>query len=235
VSDARIPYHVGAARGFRYREVPAELESEVETWLDARHVAGADVIKINAVYRRGPWLIKLFRASDSWKDRLRRSPAVRCAELHGRLAPIRTPAPLFALERRNGGRLGPSLLAEEFVEGAPLSEAWTSDERAALALPDFMLAMHRRRVFHGDFHPKNLLWTGSEWVLIDLVALRHPLRCLWPRRLILEQWASLQRRLGADDPTARVRSAFERYAQRSGGAWNLERDWQQILRRSTRG
>lgn len=232
MSAAPIPYALGSARGFRYREVPADVAERVESWLDTRHVADGAVIKIHEVYRRGPWLIKIFPESESWKNRLRRGPAVRCAELHARLAPIRTPAPLLALERREHGRLGRSVLVEDFIEAASLSEAWANDERAVRDLPEFLLAMHRQRVFHGDFHPANLLWTGSEFVLIDIVALRHPLRCLRPRQLIVDQWASLQRRLGASDRDERVRAAFERYTELAGGSWSVARDWPRIVRRA---
>jgi tRNA A-37 threonylcarbamoyl transferase component Bud32 len=222
----RVPYRVGDARGVRYGAVPPEIESAIPRWLATRAVEGGVTIKATRVYRLGSWLVKFTGASRALKDVVRKSSAIRIADLHAKLAPIRTPAPLLALEVRKGPFLERSLLVTEWIEGRSLAQVWDADERATAAFPKFLAELHRRNVFHGDLHPENLIWNGSEWVLIDLGALRHPLRTLAKKRLILEQWAQLDLRLA---PSERVRRAFEEYLRESESDLDSESSWGLVL------
>lgn len=229
MSSVRLPYRAGRARGMRYGEIPAEVAEGLERWLVARHVDDAVTIKDRRVYRRGPFLYKFFAPRRRVRDLLRADPAIRSADLHARLAPIRTPAPLVALGLRDGMFRAQSLLVMEFVEGRPLAEAWEHEEVARTALARLLAAMHRRGIFHGDFHPANLIWDGERWVVIDVGALRHPLRSLRPRQLAVEQWAELDSRLGSP-PT--MRAAYERYLDELGSPEDRESAWRAIAERS---
>jgi serine/threonine protein kinase len=227
----RIPYRLGPARGFRYGEVPAEIEAALPRWLATSSVEDGTAIKPGRVYRRGPWVVKLGGASRDLKDLLRPASSIRSADLHARLLPVRTPAPLVALELRRGPFLEGSVLVSEFMEGPTLREAFPHDDRARDALAPFLALLHRNGVFHGDLHPANMIWNGSEWVLIDLDSLRHPLRRLFRGRLILEQWAQLAFRLGAGPE---LQSSFESYLVLSGIRWDPRRSWGEVIRRSER-
>jgi predicted unusual protein kinase regulating ubiquinone biosynthesis (AarF/ABC1/UbiB family) len=75
----------------------------------------------------------------------------------------------------------------EHVEGALLRDVWGRDPAAEEALAGFLAEMERRGVLHGDLHPQNLLWTGVEWVLLDVDGLRHALH--GRKRVLTGQWA----------------------------------------------
>jgi tRNA A-37 threonylcarbamoyl transferase component Bud32 len=231
MNAVRVPYRCGRARGFRYGVIPADVESALPRWLASRSVEEGAAIKPGRVYRSGSWLVKIFGPSRALKDALRRSGAVRTADLHARLLPVRTPAPLVALEERRGPFLERSLLVTEFVEGLSLREAFGRDEPARQALGPFLALLHRRGVFHGDLHPQNAIWNGSEWVLLDLASLRHPLRRLARRRLILDQWAEFATGLGAD---ARLEECFARYLAAAGLAWDPRAAWAEVRLRAER-
>ena len=228
-SLVRERYACGPARGFRYGAIPADVERALPRWVDERRVADGATIKDGAVYRTGAWLVKFEGASPSVKDALRPASSIRIADLHARLQPVRTPAPLVALEMRRGAFLDGSLLVTEFIEGATLFEAFGRDERAVRALAPFLATLHRRGVFHGDLHPWNLIWSGTEWVLIDLASLRHPLRTLRRKHLILDQFAEFAYRLGDDE---RVRGCFEQYLAAARLDWDPRGAWDEIVRRA---
>ena len=225
----RVPYRLGAARGFRYAEIPAEIEAALPRWLERPHVEGGVAIKPGRVYRAGSWLVKFTGPSRAAKDLVRRASSIRSADLHARLLPVRTPAPLVALEVRRGRFLESSLLVAQFVEGPSMHEAFRDDERARAALAPFLALLHARGVFHGDLHPANTIWNGSEWVLIDLDGLRHPLRRMFRKRLILEQWSQLAFRLGAGP---HLESAFESYLVLARLGWEPRAAWAKIVRRA---
>ena len=227
----RIRYRLGPARGFRYGEIPAEIEEALPRWLATSRVEEGTAIKPGRVYRRGPWIVKFTGRSRALKDMLRRASSIRSADLHARLAPVRTPAPLVALEQRRGPLLEGSLLVSEFVDGPTLREAFLADERARDALAPFLALLHRSGVFHGDLHPANTIWNGSEWVLIDLDALRHPLRRMFRRHLILEQWAQLAFRLGASES---LESSLRSYVVLAELGWDPRGTWEEVLRRAER-
>ena len=230
MSAVRVPYRAGRASGFRYGELPADVAADLERTLVARDVAGGTALKERRVYRRGPWLYKLFPARRRLRDLARANAAVRSADLHAALAPIRTPAPLVAVGLRDGAFAGPSLLVCEFVEGRSLDEVWDRDRAAVDAFARLLAAMHARGIFHGDLHPKNVLWDGASWTLIDVGSMRHPLRNLRPRALALDQWAELDRRLGS--PSS-MRAAFELYSAELGRpAAEAERAWARVAERS---
>jgi Ser/Thr protein kinase RdoA (MazF antagonist) len=157
---------------------------------------------------------------------------LRLVELGRRLAPIPTPAPVLAAElpRRKGGLFaGRSLLVSAYVEGRDLLATWGRDARAEAAFPALLAAMHRRRLFHGDLHPRNVLWDGAAWVVLDVGALRHPLRTWRPRALAEAQWAELDFRLGSPPS---LRAAFDAYWAALGLCGDAHRAWARIVRRS---
>lgn len=227
--SVRVPFRCGAARGFRYDELPADVAERLPRWITERRVDGGVEIKPGRAYRFGPWMVKLSPPSRSLRDLLRASPAIRASDAHSRLAPIRTPRPLVALEWRTRGWLDGSLSVCEFVDGPSLAEVWQRDMRATHAFPAFMARMHRQRVFHGDFHPLNVIWSGTDWVLIDLDSIRHGLHALRWRAIVETQWARLLRGLGFDE---RLRSSFEAYLAEGAIPWPAESTWQRIVARA---
>ena len=230
----RTPLRLGRARGFAYAPLPPGIAEDLERWLLERRVdgPGTTVIKDRRVYRRGPHVYKFFPPGRRLRDAGRRFAAVRSAELSARLAPIATPAPLCALGLREGLFPGASLLASAFVDGRTISEVWDRDARAMDALADVLARMHRRSLFHGDFHPGNMLWDGLDWYVIDVGGMRHPLRSLRATKLALDAWAELDRRLGSP---ASLEHAFRRYhaalgPRAPGGA--ADEAWRRVAERS---
>lgn len=229
MTATRVAWSCAGARGFRYGELPDAIARRAPVWLAQRSVAEGAELKAGRVWRVEGFAVKLSGPSRALKDALRASSAIRSADLHARLAPVRTPRPVLALEQRRGPFLAESLLVSEFVEGPSLAQAWDADARAAEALPGFLAALHRQGVFHGDLHPMNLIWSRPEWVLIDVAALRHPLRRLRARRLVLEQWAQLLLRLA---PAERVRASFEAYLDETASGWDRDRAWATVVARA---
>lgn len=225
----REPYRCGRARGFRYMEIPREVEKALPGWLSTRRVDGGIEIKPQRVYRSGAWLVKLTGPSRAAKDVLRRSSAIRIADLHARLLPVRTPKPLVAIELRRGPFLDGSLLVTEFVEGPSLGIAFGRDERATNAWAPFLALLHRRGVFHGDLHPENTIWNGEDWVLIDVASLRHRLRRFRRDHLVLEQWGQLAFRLGASEA---LETSFRSYLAETDLGWEPRTSWVEVLRRA---
>jgi hypothetical protein len=138
---------------------------------------------------------------------------------------VRTPAPLVALEQREGPRRGAGVLVSEFIDGRWLHRLWDDDPAARAAFPRFMAEMHRARVFHGDLNARNMLWNGHEWVLLDLEGLRTGLQAMFPERLIEAQWvrlaATLRLRPG-------VRELFEAYLGEAGTPGDGAKLWKRI-------
>jgi hypothetical protein len=220
----REVFECGGARGFRYGELPAELAVALPRWLE-RGVLGkgeGQVLKTGAVWRVGDLVVKLYAPREGF-DAWRPSPALRAAELAAEL-PVRTPAPIVALEQRRDPRRGAGVLVSEFVEGRWLHRLWDDDPAARAAFPGFMAAMHKARVLHGDLNARNLLWNGREWVLLDLDGLRVGMQALFPERLIEAQWvrlvATLRLRPG-------VRELFLDYA-REMATGDAEARWRRI-------
>jgi hypothetical protein len=229
MSAVRVPYSVGGSAGFRYGDVPREIEAALARWLADERVPEGIEVKPGRVWRLDAWAIKLAKprgAVDRW---LRASAAVRAAELHAAVLPIRSPAPLVALERRAGRRLVSSLLVIEWIDGAELRLAWRDDPAARAAFAPFMADMHARGVLHGDLNVRNVLWNGREWILLDLDGVRRGLHRLRARKLIEAQWARLAAALGEG-----VRACFDEYVRCAAGRIDGERAWPRIERRARR-
>ena len=220
------PIQIGTARGLAYGEVDEALRARVASWIEAGEVPDGEVIKPGRVYRSGEHLVKFLPRTGQLRDRLRKSVAFKAARLHRELLPIRTPEPRLALQTPELG-----LLVTEFVEGRFIEFIWRTDALAMERLVDFMLEMHSRRVFHGDFHFHNMIWTGEEWCLIDLESLRHPLRTLFPERLIIDQWARLHFCLAL---APEFEATFRLYVERSDLGWNADEAWARIVARAER-
>jgi predicted unusual protein kinase regulating ubiquinone biosynthesis (AarF/ABC1/UbiB family) len=86
----------------------------------------------------------------------------------------------------------------EHVEGTLLLDLWRSlAGDAEDRLVAFLADMERHGVVHGDLHPRNLLWSGREWVLLDVDGLRHGLHD--PVRALVGQWARFVLHLGDEE------------------------------------
>ena len=218
---------IGGARGLRYDTVPGELLDSLPHFLDGLPAANAETLKIGSVWRVGDACVKRFEPRRELKDWLRASPALRSAELHFALAPVRTPRPIVALERR-GGR-GGSLLVAEFVRGSFLQRSWDSSAAARARLPLFFADLNARGYFHGDLHARNLLWNGDAWVLIDLEGVRPRAHGWLLRRRIEDQWSRL---VCALEPRDGLRESFESYLDAMQLAWPRDRTWNRIERRA---
>jgi hypothetical protein len=177
------------------------------------------------VWRVGELVVKLY-LDVGLRDHFRPAHAVRAARAHERLLPVRSPTPRCAVWLRRRGRLIGSALVYDWVEGPDLTVAWTRDAAARAALPGLMASLHERRIFHGDFHARHLIWSEGAWVVIDLDSLRHPGRTLWPRLLARREWARLARELG-DGPE--LRAAFVSYLAARGLRSDPERTWSRVL------
>lgn len=217
------PLRVAGLHGRAYATLPPAVEQALARWLSARSVPEGRVLKAPDVFRVGELVVKFF-TQPSLFGWVRAPRAVRSAERHFWCLPLRSPRPLVAVGRGLGH---PSLLLREHVEGRLLTEVWGRDERAEEGLADFLAGMERHRIAHGDLHPRNLLWTGTEWVLLDADGLRHGLHD--ERRVRLGQWARLLVHL-ADE--ARVERLFRRSAAGTGGARRVQ--WSEVRTRAAR-
>ena len=232
--DERRALTIGPATGTLYGELDGELlECLPRAIRDDSVLAdlGAQPLRRGperSVWRWNELVIKLYGRGDV-RDLLRPSQARRAAETHARLLPIRSPRPRCALAIRSLGLLAGSALVYEFVEGPDLSAIWRRNEAADRCLPELMAAMHERRIFHGDFHARHLIWNQGAWVVIDLDSLRHPLRKLRLRTLAVNEWARLVIELGASDA---LRGAFEAYLVARRSSWDTHAAWAAVVRRT---
>lgn len=218
-APAGTPWSAGGIRGLRYGASAPELEEAAPRWLAEGRVVEGEDLKGGRVFRLGEWVVKFYEARRGWKS-LRSPLPLQCAQLHAELLPIRTPAPKLALAVPSGA----GLLVSEFVEGVHPNFGW-GDAELQLSLPLFVAEMHRRGVFHGDLNARNLLWTGEEWVLLDVESLRRGLHLLRRRRLIESQWARL---LGPLRQKPGKRECFEAYLEAAGLDWDREKSWQRV-------
>lgn len=204
--------------GRAYATPTPELLAALARWLDARAVPEGTPLKAPDVHRLGDLVVKLFTQPNlfGW---LRAPRAVRSAERHFWCLPLRSPRPLLAA----GETRGPSLLVREHVSGELLKDVWRNDAHAEEALAAFLAGMERHGVVHGDLHPRNLLWTGSDWVLLDVDGLRHRLHD--PVRVLTGQWARFVFHLGDEE---RVRALHARAGALAGGAARVP--WESVRR-----
>lgn len=217
------PLRVAGLHGRAYATLPPAVEQALARWLSARSVPEGRVLKAPDVFRVGELVVKFF-TQPSLFGWVRAPRAVRSAERHFWCLPLRSPRPLVGAGRGLGGA---SVLVREHVEGQLLPEVFGHDEGAELALADFLAGMERHRIVHGDLHPRNLLWTGAEWVLLDADGLRHGLHD--ERRVRLGQWARLLVHL-ADEP--RVERLFRRSAAGTAGLGRVQ--WREVRARAAR-
>ena len=206
------PWSAHGLRGRRYGQLAPELVRRLPAWLEARGVPEGEPLPSPDVFRLGALVVKFFPQPNllGW---LRAPRAVRSAERHFWCQPLPSPRPLLAAGRPFRRA---SVLVREHVEGVTLRARW--DEPGGLApreeeaLAVFLADMERHRVIHGDLHPRNLLWDGQRWLLLDVDGLRHGLHD--PRRVLTDLWARLRLHLGDE---ARVRALFERACGELGG------------------
>ncbi len=222
----RSAFREGDLSGTAYGEVASAWRGELEGWLRAGRVPGAEDLRAGRVFRCGEIVVKFFPAASALARWLRAPAAQRSAEAYFRILPILSPRPLLAASLRADGS---SLLLSEFVTGPLLKEVWHDDDRAAEALPTFLADMHRRGVYHGDLHPANLVWHEGQWVLLDVAALRTGLHALRARKLIRGQWVRLVVYLKGDE---RLERAFHTYHGQSNLGGDASLVWRDIQRRA---
>jgi tRNA A-37 threonylcarbamoyl transferase component Bud32 len=227
--DSRgVPWECAGARGVRFAELPPDIARSLPRWIETARVDEGTDLKAGRVWRVGEWTIKRFEP-DGFVDRwLRASPALRSARLCARIAPVRTPRPLFALQDRPLGWTS-AWLATEYVAGEHLHEALRSSADAVDALPAFMATMHSHDVLHGDLNVWNLLWNGREWVLIDLDGIRGPLHRFRRRAIADEQWARLA---GTLRDVEFAKPLFDRYLEAMDESAQSAARWSRIESRA---
>jgi len=216
VLEQRVALRVGGARGFRWGPLDPGLAEALPGWL-AGEVPGGEEIKPGRVWRVGDLLVKRY-APPAGLRRLRGSPALRAAKLHDEIRPVRSPRPVAALGDENGS----GLLVTEYVAGRFLHRLWDDDPAGRAAFPAFMAGMHMAHVFHGDLNVRNMLWSGAEWVLIDLDGVVRWPRTLARRRLIMQQWARI---LGTLRGRPGSRELFDSYVALVPPAWKAAALW----------
>lgn len=213
--------------GFQYGELPGEVTRRLPGWLRLREVTEGIEIRPRRAYRFDDWLVKFYAGGHPLKDRLRRSAAIRSADWHARLLPLRTPQPLLAIEERRRGLVTGAVLVTEFVRGPSLAELWCQPEIETRQVFDaftrFLADMHRERVHHGDVHPGNFLWDGKEWVLIDLDGMRG--RQTITRRIVERQWLRMLLVLRDEE---RLRPLFMSYLRAAERDWPADAAWQRL-------
>jgi len=207
----------------RYATLAPELAGALARWLAEGAVREGTPLKPPFVHRLGGLIVKLFPPPSVF-GLFRKPRSQRSAERYFDCLPVRTPRPLAAFA---GGIGSASLLVREYVAGALLAEVWAEDERADEDLALFLARMNRQGLFHGDLHPRNLLWSG-EWVLLDPDGLRHGLHD-W-KRVLEGQWARFLVHLEGRE---RVERLFRRVAEhgRALGGLPVEVDWTRVLAR----
>lgn len=218
------PWRATGLEGRRYAALPPAIAACVPRWLASLAVPEGTVLKAPDVHRVGALVVKFFRQPSlfGW---VRPPRAVRSAERYFWCLPLRSPRPLLAAGRRFGAR---SLLVREHVEGTLLSDLWRSlDGDAEERLVAFLAGMERHGVVHGDLHPRNLLWSGSEWVLLDVDGLRHVLHDRV--RVLVGQWARFVVHLGDEE---RVRGLHGRTSALLGDGARVP--WEAVQRRVER-
>ena len=231
------PYEVrGAPRGLCFGPVDTALQEMLVRWVETGELSGFEVLKAPNVVRCNELVAKTYPPQSQLARAFRRAPARRAARAYFRVLPIPSPRPLVALDRV--GRHGASMLISEHVAGPHLDEAWGQVAEAVEALPAFLARMHRNGIYHGDLHPRNLIWSPSaaqgeapagNWVLIDIDGLRHRLHSR--HRIVVGQWARLLFYLRDD---AAVRAAYESYCAALGEHGEPDSMWQEILQRRER-
>lgn len=218
-------WRAARTRGRVYAALAPELAASAPHWLATLAVPEGSVLKPPDVHRVGALVVKFF-TQPSLLGWLRPPRAVRSAERYFWCLPLRSPRPLLALGRRFEAR---SLLVREYVAGELLRDIWDGtewrrDARVEDALAAFLAEMERHGVIHGDLHPRNLLWNGAEWVLLDVDGLRHGLHD--PTRVLTGQWARFALHLGDEE---RVRALHQRTTARLGGRARVS--WAAVQRR----
>lgn len=221
----RTPLRLGAAHGFHWGPLVPEVEASLGAWL-AGEFGDAEVLKPGRVWRVGDLCVKRY-APPKALGRLRRAAALRAGFLHEELLPLRTPRTIAALE--GGDRTG--LLVTEFIEGRFLMRLWDDDPAGRAAFPAFMARMHELGVFHGDLNIRNMLWSGDEWVLIDLDGIVQGPRTLARRRLIAAQWSRI---LGTLREREGSRELFDAYVALAAPSWDAEEFWEEVSARGRR-
>lgn len=220
-------WHGPGARGRCYAPVEAALAARVPGWLATLAVPEGRVLKAPDVHRVGGLVVKFFTRPSlfGW---VRAPRAVRSAERYFWCLPLRSPRPLLAAGRVLGP---PSILVREHVDGELLSDLPPDDARAEAALAQFLAGMEQHGVVHGDLHPRNLLWTGSEWVLLDVDGLRHGLHD--PVRVLTGQWARFVLHLGDEERVRALHArASELAGERASVAWeDVRRQAEQLVAR----
>lgn len=221
------------ARGWAWVEVDGALDADLRRWLATGEVAEGEPLKIHksSVFRLGALVVKFFRPDRSAFRSLRPSPAVRAARRHFQLLPLRSSRPLVALTADvPGGQV--DVLVSEFLEGELLDRVWERDAAARAALPVLLAQLRRRRIVHGDLHPGNLLWTGTEWALLDLESMRGGLHRLFaPARASRARWARLLLLLGDE---AGLRAAHARYVELLRPGRDPGPAWERVLQEAER-
>jgi hypothetical protein len=223
----RAAWAAHGARGTAYGEIGPELAAALAGWI-AGELPQGTALKAPDVFRCGELVVKFFPRRSRLIRWLRKTPALRSAERYFGLLPIPSPRPLLALEGV-GRERDQSLLVSEYVAGPHLWEVWRDDGEARAALPGFLATMHRQRVLHGDLHPRNLLWSGGKWVLLDVDGVRHWFHVT--ARVIRGQWARL---LLALRDEAGLELAYRSYLALLGSAQDPDQGWRAIRARAER-
>ncbi len=212
---------------------PDAVAAVLPELLAGREPSGITVLKTGAVFRlhtgegQKDLVIKLYKQSPKLRAKLQPPGAKRAVAAYLRLLPIQSPTPVY-WNRLDHPEFR-SVLVCEYADGPTLHQLWKDGDTQALqALPEFLGALFKTGVLHGDLHGRNLLWNEGRWLVLDLDSIRSGLHGLRRRKIWERTWARL---LFDFEGAPEAQDLHMRFAKAAGLEEGASGAWNRILRR----
>ena len=220
-----MPEGPAAVRALRDRPLVPAVRSALDALLEGGVARGVEVLKPGHVHRVGPHVLKLYRRTRGRSLGLRGPRARRPVQAHFQLQPVVSPEPVawFALAHASYE----SGLVYQHLEGETLRSVWTDGRHAPLeSLPGMLSTLLSRSHLHADLHWDNLLWTGAEWAVLDLDAVRSRLHSLRRVRVVESTWGRLVVDFSASPEAER---SFRAFVELERAAGRRPPDWRRVV------
>jgi hypothetical protein len=212
---------------------PSAVAAVLPKLLAGLEPEGITVLKPGAVFQlhtgqgEKDLIVKLYKRSAKLRAKLQPPGAKRAVAAYLRLLPVPSPKPVW-WDRLDHAQYR-SVLVYEFAVGPTLHQLWKQgDPQAMDELPEFLGALYRTGVLHGDLHGRNLVWTARQWLVLDLDSIRSGLHSLRRKQIWERTWARL---LFDFEGTPEAQTLFERFATSAGLEGDIQGAWNRILRR----